>query len=84
MFKVGWLSVRQLVFFHTVLQVHKTIQSGVPKPMHQALSGQYPHPTRCATSVMIRQGDEYKAKSSFRYRATQYFNQVPASVRVGP
>ena len=81
--KVGWLSVRQLVFFHTVLQAHKTIKSGVPKPLHQALSGQYPYRTRLATSGMIRQGEEYKTKSSFRYRAMQCFNQVPASVRVG-
>ena len=81
--KVGWLSVRQLVFFHTVLQAHKTLKSGVPKPLHQALSGQYPYQTRRATSGMIRQGEEYKAQSSFRYRATQCCNQVPASVRVG-
>jgi hypothetical protein len=72
--KVGWLSVRQLVFFHTVLQAHKTLKSGVPKPLHQALSGQYPYQTRRATSGMIRQGEEYKAQSSFRYRATQCFN----------
>ena len=78
--KVGWLSVRQLVFFHTVLQAHKTIKSGVPKPLHQALSGQYLYRTRRATSGMIRQGDEYKAKSSFMYRATQ----LSASIRCQP
>ena len=56
--KVGWLSVRQLVFFHTVLQAHKTITSGVPRPLHQALSSQYPYRTRSATSGMILQGDD--------------------------
>jgi hypothetical protein len=81
--KVGWLSVRQLVFFHTVLQAHKTITSGVPRPLHQALSSQYPYRTRSATSGMIRQGDESTATSSFKYRATQCYNQVPASIRVG-
>ena len=81
--KVGWLSVRQLVFFHTVLQAHKTIKSGLPNPLHQAISCQYPYRTRLTTSGMIRQGDKYQAKSSFRYRVTQCFNQVPANVRVG-
>ena len=35
--KVGWLSVRQLEFFHTVLHAHKTINSGAPKPLHCCL-----------------------------------------------
>ena len=34
--KVGWLSVRQLVFYHTVLQAHKTLKSGVPKALYQS------------------------------------------------
>ena len=40
--KVGWLSVRQLILYHTVIQAHKTLITGVPKPLYQSLSGTYP------------------------------------------
>ena len=33
--RVGWMSVRQMIEFHTVLQAHKTLNSGLPRP-HRA------------------------------------------------
>ena len=36
--KVGWLSVRQLIFFHTVLQAYKILNTGVPKAIYNSLS----------------------------------------------
>ena len=36
--RVGWLSVRQLIFFHTVLQAHKIIISGKPASLHESIS----------------------------------------------
>ena len=79
--KAGWLSVRQLVFFHTYLQAHKTTSSGVPKPLYQALSSQYAYQTRNAANGRIRQ--IFSVHSSFKYRAVQCYNQVPTAVRVG-
>ena len=81
--KVGWLSVRQLIFYHTVLQAHKTIKTGVPKALHHSLSSDYPYRTRSAASGQIRQDDPFSAKSSFTFRAIKSYNSVPASVRVG-
>ena len=40
--RLGWLSVRQLIFFHTVLQAHKTITSGKPAPLQNSISKQHP------------------------------------------
>ena len=81
--KVGWLSVKQLVFFHTVMQAHKTISTGVPKALHQSLSNSYPYRTRRAATGLIRNGDGLSSTSSFKYRAMQYYNSVPSSIRTG-
>ena len=39
---VGWMSVRQLIFFHTVMQAHKTLTTGVPRPLFLPLSSEHP------------------------------------------
>ena len=81
--KMGWLSVKQLVFYHTVLQVHKTLKTGMPKPLHQSLTGAYPRHTRRAASGQIRHDENFSSQSTFKYRAMQSYNSVPVSVRVG-
>ena len=81
--RVGWLSVSQLVFYHTVLQAHKTLQTGVPKSLYQSLSSDYPYKTRSAASGQIRQDQKFSSQSSFKYRAMQCYNRVPSSIRVG-
>ena len=39
--KVGWLSVRQLVQFHTILQAHKTITSRKPAALYASISTEH-------------------------------------------
>ena len=80
--RVGWLSVRQLIFYHTVLQTVKTLNTGKPMELYQAISSDYPYRTRSAASGQIRQ-DENLRKTSFMYRAKQTFNSVPVHVRTG-
>ena len=83
--KLGWLSVRQLVVYHTVLQAHKTLKTGLPKHLYQTLtlSGGYPRSTRSAAIGQIRQDNRFTSQSTFKYRAMKYFNSVPVNVRVG-
>ena len=81
--KVGWLSVRQLVFYHTVIQVHKTLHSGVPKALYQSLSISFPRVLRCSTSGQLRQDSSLRSKKTFKYRAIQSYNMVPADIRTG-
>ena len=81
--KVGWLSVRQLVFFHSVLQAHKTIKTGMPRVLCEALSSDYPYMTRYAASGQIRQDERFSVQCSFRFQAMQCYNRVPGSVRKG-
>ena len=86
--KVKWLSVRQLIFFHTVLQAHKTLQTGFPRVIHESVFTTHPYRTRSASSGHIRVGEMYRGQSnmvnlSFKYRAANMYNAVPASVRTG-
>ena len=79
---VGWLSVRQLVVYHTVLQAHKTISTGRPSILYNSLTSQYPYQTRGATSGQIRLNENTSTKT-FKYRAMVTYNSVPLDVRQG-
>ena len=80
--KVGWLSVKQLIFYHMVLQVQKTKTTGVPKDLYCAVSGSYPRNTRSAAGGQIRQMRTFPS-STFKYNAIEAFNRVPEDVRMG-
>ena len=82
----GWLSVRQLVFYHSVILVHKTIQNKSPKYIYEKLATDFPYSTRLASSDSVRMGPNFQAKlslteKSFMNRATVSYNQLPSVVR---
>ena len=79
------MSVRQLIYYHTVLQVYKTIKSGKPALLYSAFSTEYPYRTRNATMGRIRFGENFQCRSrlSFKIRAALDYNRVPAEVLRG-
>ena len=82
----GWLSVRQLVFYHGVILIYKTITTKSPKYICSKLSSEFPYNTRLAESESVRMGPDFQAKldlteRSFMNRATVNFNQLPAELR---
>ena len=79
---VGWMSIRQLIVYHTVLQAHKTLTTGKPSILYDSLVSQYPYQTRRATSGQIRLRDRICTRT-FKYRAMVNFNRVPEDVRQG-
>ena len=81
--RVGWLSVKQLVFYHTVLQAQKTLNTGVPKYLYHSLSTEYPRLTRSAASGLIRQNEGFLSTATFKYRASVFYNSVPMDIRTG-
>ena len=85
----GWLSVRQLVFYHSVILIHKTVTTKSPKYIFSKLSSEFPYNTRLADSESVRMGPDFQAKldlteRSFMNRATVNFNQLPAEHRKIP
>ena len=79
--RVGWLSVKQLIFYHTVLQVHKTLGNGLPLSLYNDLYNDYARSTRNAEVGNLRQVK--RCRSTFQYRAVQFYNSVPADIRKG-
>ena len=82
----GWLSVRQLVLYHSVIQVYKTLLTSSPKYIHSKLSTEFPYNTRLSQSDSVRMGEDFKSKlelteKSFMNRATISFNSLPAELR---
>ena len=86
--RLNWLSIRQLIYYHTVLQAQKTITSGKPAVIHQTISTHHPYRTRNAATGQIRFGENFRGESSliqasFKHSAVHCYNAVPASVRTG-
>ena len=82
----GWLSVRQLVFYHSVILIYKTSQTTYPKYIYSKLSSQFPYNTRLAESDSVRMGPEFMSKleiteKSFMNRSTVSYNKLPAELR---
>ena len=81
-----YLSVRQLVLYHSVILIHKVLQTGYPKYIHSRLSNQFPYNTRLAQSDSVRMGPEFKSKldlteKSCINRATKSYNKISQNLR---
>ena len=63
--RVGWLSLRQLIQFHTIMQAHKIIKTGQPRPLSYSISTDHPRCTRSATSGQIRHGGSFRNQTPF-------------------
>ena len=81
----GWLSVDQLIFYHSVLQLHKVRLSGTPMylyTMHN--SWLYQYRTRQAENELVQLRGKPKlelSKFSFKWRAANQYNQLPGDIR---
>ena len=79
----GWLSVQQLAVYHSVVLVHKILQTESPRYLFM-FSPKYNCNTRQAKSGRIRhtsRPDLDLAKDSFRWRASRLFNAMPLDTR---
>ena len=81
----GWLSVYQLVIYHSVVMVYKVIQTQQPRPLYSMFPTEYIYSnTSQARSKSIKQRGHPTLdlwEDSFRWRAARSFNQLPASIR---
>ena len=84
----SWMSVRQLVCYHSVVQLQKTLQHKTPIYLHQKVTtgGNFPYGTRLAASGQLRQCDTTNPKDltklGWSYRAVEDFNKLPPDVRL--
>ena len=84
--KCGWLTVKQLVQYHTIIMVHKTLLTSKPLHMYNRFNTDYNYSTRQHSTGCIRLDQTYMCrgdlpKSSFRYRGAHSYNALPAQIR---
>ena len=78
----NWLSVKQLVFYHTILTTHKIVMNGRPGYLYDKMCREHSHNTR--TSVRFGEnfgGRSALASASFCYRGALTYNIVPQNIR---
>ena len=81
-----WLSVKQLVFYHSVVLAHKIATTGSPLGIAAKMNTDHPRRTRQATTGCIRYGEQFSAnqsltQKSFCHRTTAQYNSIQASIR---
>ena len=79
----GWLSIQQMIFYHSALAIFKTSRSKTPLYLSQKLVTEHPYPTRLATGGGMRSEGVYGnlVTKSFLVRAAREFNTIPAEIR---
>ena len=80
----GWLSVQQLVHYHSLMLVYKMKLQGKPEYFQERFSSEFPYSTRLATGLGIRRVEniQYEAsKSSFVPRTSRIWNLLPLQLR---
>ena len=81
----GWLSIRQMVDYHSLLLLFKTKSSTKPRYIFSRISHKFTRTTRLSTTEGIRENRGFKtslAKKSYLPRTIQIWNeQLPAEIR---
>ena len=82
----SWLSIKQLVFYNTIIMTHKISTCGTPFYLHDKLFLDYAYSTRQATQGGVKFGERFRGKtaltqSSFLYRAAIDYNTIPTDIR---
>ena len=81
----GWLSVNQLVFFHTVVLLFKSRQNHSPKYLFEMSSSELHYNTRAENPGKLRVSAEYTPEqglnwNSYKWRSVRYWNQLPPDI----
>ena len=82
----GWLSVYQMIFFHTVVLFYKTRQSKVPSVLFNMASSDYAYSTRERSKGNYKVLSKVRIPSalagqSFRWRSVEMWNRLPSEIK---
>ena len=83
--QVGWLSVRQLCMYHSLMMVYKIRTTGRPTYYARKFKRCFPRVTRYASGNSIHIQGRITTnirKQNFAYRAAQNWNSLPSDIRL--
>ena len=80
----NWLSIRQLIFYHSALTVFRAVLTKEPLYLSDHLHTVHPYPTRLAAGGGLRVDGIHGglASKSFLVRAAKEFNTIPGDIRM--
>ena len=81
----GWMSVNQLIFYHTVVLLHKIMQVKAPGNLYEMIDQNFPYNTRQKSDGKLKVRASYNPHltlntRSFRWRAVMCWNELPPSI----
>ena len=82
--QIGWLSVREMIAYHSLILVHKAKQDKKTTYIYDKISTPFNVNTRLARSNGIKENWRMKSKigkQSFITRATTEWNRLPPDIR---
>ena len=82
----GWMSVNQMVFFHTLILFYKTRQSKFPTALYNMASSEYSYNTREKSRGNFKVVSNTRLQSSlavqsFRWRSVEFWNKLPMNIK---
>ena len=80
----GWLSIRQLIFYHSLLMIFKIKIDKKPVYFHQKLSKHFKYRTRLASTNGVKINVKITKELSYQnflYRFSQHWNELPVDLR---
>ena len=83
----GWMSVRQLMVYHSLVLLHKTLASKSPVYLYQKLTsgGEFSYGTRQATTGSIRQGPGPRkdlSRLGWCWRSVDLYNTLQTDLKL--
>ena len=77
----GWLSVHQLVVYHTVVLVHKVLLSGTPKHLFNLFNEDYNVKTRLDDQKLLKPEQTKAPKNDLAMDSFRDYNLLPLAIR---
>ena len=82
----NWLSVHQLVFYHTTLLLFKTVQNQKPQYLYDMTSTELTYVTRADNTRKLRVNADYTPEQglnlrSYKWRSVGFWNKLPVHIR---
>ena len=74
--KLDWLSVNQLIAYHTLLQVYKIRKSKEPEYLYEIFSKENRN-----GNIIVTNTDLSLAKISFTFRGSELWNSLPGNIK---
>ena len=83
----GLLSIKEMVFYHYVVAVHKLLVHREPEYLHQVVTDalasgvRHQYPTRAAGTLVVTPAGLSVANTSFRWRASAQYAALPQDLK---